>query len=158
MMIEQHYDEEVLAEFLAEPADAVSRDTHLATCGLCLHTLDSLRTTARVLTEPAVWDKTPISTAPRPETLAFLRGMQKSMLGEDAQASIWIKQLLAGPRETWARRLEEHPEWRTAGMVRALLRAGDEVLAMSPLDSLAMTGLATLIADGMVQSTRFDTA
>ena len=138
MMIEQHYDEEVLAEFLAEPADAVSRDQHLATCGLCLHTLDSLRTTARTLTELAVWDNTAISTAPRPETLAFLRGLQKSMASEDAQAAVWIKQLLAGPRETWAPRLEAHPEWRTGGMVRALLADSEVTVSNVPMDALAM--------------------
>jgi len=150
MMIEQHYDEEVLAEFLAEPADAVSRDQHLATCGLCQRTLDSLRTTAQVLTKPAVWDTTPISTTPRPETLAFLRGLQKSMLDEDAQAALWIKQLLAGPRETWAPRLEEHPEWRTGGMVRALLKAGDEATVVLPADSLEIARIASVVAEDLV--------
>src|SRR5438874_3583223 len=92
MIIEQHYDEEVLAEFLGEPGDAATRDKHLASCNLCQRTLASLRTTAQTLTEPAVWDKTSLSTAPRPETLAFLRGMQKSMADEDALAAVWIRE------------------------------------------------------------------
>ena len=153
MMIEQHYDEEVLAEFLAEPADAVSRDQHLATCNLCQRTLDSLRTTAQTLTEPAVWDKTTISTTPRPDTLAFLRGLQKNMADEDALASIWIKELLAGPRETWAPRLEQHPEWRTGGMVRRLLADSEATVSKIPIDALAMAALAVRISENSATST-----
>src|SRR5438874_12501887 len=139
MIIEQHYDEEVLAEFLGEPGDAATRDKHLASCNLCQRTLASLRTTAQTLTEPAVWDKTSLSTAPRPETLAFLRGMQKSMADEDALAAVWIKELLAGPRESWAPRLAEHPEWRTGGMVRRLLKAIDEAINTVPADAVQIT-------------------
>src|SRR5262249_6413498 len=121
--------------------DAAARDQHLASCTLCRKTLDSLRTTAQTLTEPAVWDPTPISTTPRPDTLAFLRGMQKSMADEDAQAAVWIKELLAGPRETWAPRLAEHPEWRTGGMVRRLNEASDSTVGTAPEDALAMAAL-----------------
>lgn len=147
MIIEQHYDEEVLAEFLAEPSDAVTRDKHLGSCGLCLKTLDSLRGSAQILREAAVWDKTPVSAAPRSETLAFLRGMQKSMLDEDAAAAVWIKQLLAGSRETWAPRLAEHPEWRTGGMVRALLKQSDSAIVTVPADAVSITQLALAITE-----------
>jgi tetratricopeptide (TPR) repeat protein len=146
MIIEQHYDEEVLAEFLGEPRDAVTRDKHLATCDLCQRTLDSLRGTARTLTEPAVWDKVPLSAAPRPETLAFLRGMQKAMADEDTLAAVWIKQLLSGPRETWASRLADHPEWRTGGMVRRLLDASETTVSTVPEDALTMAALAVQIS------------
>ena len=47
MMIEQHYDEEVLAGFLAEPIDSAARDRHLSACSLCKQTLNSIRDTAR---------------------------------------------------------------------------------------------------------------
>jgi tetratricopeptide (TPR) repeat protein len=147
MMIEQHYDEEVLAEFLGEPNESVSRDKHLASCDFCLRTLDSLRSTARVLRQPAVWDKTPLSTAPRPQTLAFLRGMQKSMVDEDALAAVWIKQLLAGPRETWAPRLEQHPEWRTGGMVRRLNAAAETMVSKVPEEAVAIAALGVQIAE-----------
>lgn len=151
MMIEQHYDEEVLAEFLAEPRDAASRDKHLASCDLCLGSLDTLRATARTLKEPAVWGPS-ISTAPRPETLAFLRGVAKTMADEDATAAVWIKELLAGPREEWAARLAEHPEWRTGGMVRRLLKAGDEAVAIAPLDAVTITAIAVQLAEGLAES------
>jgi len=149
MIIEQHYDEEVLAEFLAEPGDAVARDKHLAGCDLCLKTLHSLRASAQILREPAVWNAAPISTAPRPDTLAFLRGVQKTMAEENNTAAVWIKQLLAGPRETWASRLAEHPEWRTGGMVRALLKAGDAVINVLPADAVDITRIAVEIAEGL---------
>src|SRR5205085_9079156 len=126
--------------------DAVSRDKHLATCGLCQRTLHSLRTTAQTLTEPAVWDKTTISTTPRPDTLAFLRGLQKNMADEDALASVWIKELLAGPRETWAPRLEQHPEWQTGGMVRRLIDGLEAAVGTVPEDALMMADLAVRIS------------
>jgi tetratricopeptide (TPR) repeat protein len=147
MIIEQHYDEEVLAEFLGESGDAETRDKHLANCSLCQRTLASLRTTAQTLTQPAVWDNTPLSTAPRPETLAFLRGMQKSMADEDALAAVWIKQLLAGTRETWAPRLAEHPEWRTGGMVRRLLDRVEGAINTAPEDGVEISALAAQIAE-----------
>ena len=153
MIIEQHYDEEVLAEFLGEPDGTATRDKHLATCSLCQRTLASLRTTAQTLTQPAVWERTPVSTTPRPDTLAFLRNMQKSMADEDAMAAVWIKQLLAGPRETWAPRLTEHPEWRTGGMVRRLLKAGDEVISSVPADALTMTSIALQVAERLPETT-----
>ncbi len=146
MIIEQHYDEEVLAEFLAEPGDAVSRDKHLTSCGLCLRTLDTLRATAHVLREPAVWDPKPIASTPRPETLAFLRGFAKSMADEDTAAAVWVKQLLAGPREGWAARLAEHPEWRTAGMVRALLGEVESAINTVPADAASTAALAVDMA------------
>src|SRR5437763_589275 len=147
MIIEQHYDEEVLAEFLAEPVDAVSRDKHLASCGLCVKTLDTLRATAHILSEPAVWDSRPISSTPRSETLAFLRNTQKTMAGEDAAAAVWVKELLAGPREAWVAKLEQHPEWRTGGMVRALLKANDLAISTVPSEAVDMTALAIQIAE-----------
>jgi tetratricopeptide (TPR) repeat protein len=154
MIIEQHYDEEVLAEFLGEAGDAVSRDKHLASCSLCQRTLASLRTTAQVLTRPSVWEKTPISTAPRPDTLAFLRNMQKTMADEDTLAAVWVKQLLAGPRDAWSARLAVHPEWRTAGMVRRLLKAGDEVINTIPADAVEIATLAAQIADRLDDSAK----
>jgi len=54
MMIEQHYDEEVLAGFLGEPIDSATRDKHLAGCSLCKRTLDSLRGTATLLKQGEV--------------------------------------------------------------------------------------------------------
>ena len=150
MMIEQHYDEEVLAEFLAEPRDAVSRDKHLASCELCLRSLDTLHATARTLKEPAVWGP-PISTTPRPETLAFLRGFAKTMSDEDATAAVWIKELLAGPREGWAARLAEHPEWRTGGMVRRLIAIVEPTINTVPEDAEKIAALAVEIAENLTE-------
>jgi tetratricopeptide (TPR) repeat protein len=64
------------------------------------------------------------------------------MVNEDAQAAVWIKQLLAGPRETWAPRLEQHPEWRTGGMVRRLLADSEVAVSNVPMDALEMASLA----------------
>jgi len=149
MMIEQHYDEEVLAGFLAEPIDSAARDKHLAGCSLCKRTLDSLRGTASLLKEGEVWERQSFSSAPRPETLAFLRGVQKTMNDEDVVAELYVKQLLAGSRDTWAPRLAEHPEWRTAGVVRKLIAAVDRAIDLMPADAVEITRLAVEITDGL---------
>jgi tetratricopeptide (TPR) repeat protein len=149
MMIEQHYDEEVLAGFLAEPIDSATRDRHLAGCSLCKQTLKSIRDTAGLLKQPDVWSRESFSSAPRPETLAFLRNVQQTMADEDAVAEVYVKRLLSGSRDTWAPRLAEHPEWRTAGVVRKLIAATDRYNFSSPLDAVELTRITTEIADSL---------
>ena len=149
MMIEQHYDEEVLAGFLAEPIDSAARDKHLAGCSLCKRTLESLRGTAGLLKHGEVWEWQSYSSTPRAETLAFLRGVQKTMAEEDAAAEHYVKQLLAGSRETWASRLAEHPEWRTAGLVRKLIAATDRAIDVMPADAVEVTKMAVDVAENL---------
>ncbi|MEA2336172.1 MAG: hypothetical protein QOE82_179, partial [Thermoanaerobaculia bacterium] len=149
MMIEQHYDEEVLAGFLAEPIDSAARDKHLAGCSLCKRTLDSLRSSASLLKHPDVWSRQSFSNTPRPETLAFLRSVQRTMADEDAAAEIYVRQLLAGPRDTWAPRLAEHPEWRTAGVVRKLIAATKRAIDWMPSDAVEITRIAEKIAENL---------
>jgi tetratricopeptide (TPR) repeat protein len=154
MMIEQHYDEEVLAGFLAEPIDSAARDRHLAGCSLCKQTLNSIRDTAGLLKQPDVWNRESFSSAPRPETLSFLRNVQRTMADEDGAAEVYVKQLLAGSRDTWADRLAEHPEWRTAGVVRKLIAATDRAIDLMPSDAVEITRLAVGIADDLADSER----
>jgi tetratricopeptide (TPR) repeat protein len=155
-MIEQHYDEEVLAGFLAEPIDSAARDRHLARCALCKQTLNSIRDTAGLLKQPDVWNRESFSSAPRSETLAFLRNVQRTMSDEDAAAEVYVKQLLAGSRETWAPRLAEHPEWRTAGVVRKLIAATDRYNFSSPLDAVELTRITANIAESLKSSAMRD--
>ena len=147
MMIEQHYDEEVLAGFLAEPIDSAARDRHLAGCSRCKQTLKSIRDTAGLLKQPDVWSHDSFSSAPRPETLSFLRNVQRTMADEDAAAEVYVKQLLAGTRDMWAARLAEHPEWRTAGVVRKLIAATDRAIDLMPSDAVEITALAFEIVE-----------
>jgi len=152
MMIEQHYDEEVLAGFLGEPIDSATRDKHLAGCSLCKRTLESLRGTATLLKHGEVWQRQSFSSAPRPETLAFLRSVQQTMNDENAAAEVYVKQLLAGSRETWAPRLAQHPEWRTAGVVRKLIAATDRYNYSSPLDAVELTRITADVAESLPSS------
>lgn len=146
MMIEQHYDEEVLAGFLDEPIDAATRDRHLDACSLCKRTLQSIRDTTALLKKPAIWDRQRLSTTARPETLAFLRNVQQTMAQEDAAAQVYVERLLAGDRESWADRLCAHPEWRTAGLVRRLIAAIDRAIDLMPPDALEITRIARDVA------------
>jgi tetratricopeptide (TPR) repeat protein len=154
MMIEQHYDEEVLAGFLAEPIDSAARDKHLAGCSLCKQTLDSLRAAAGLLKHREVWERQSFSGPPRPETLAFLRNVQRTMTDEDVAAEVYVKQFLAGSRDEWAPRLAEHPEWRTAGVVRKLIAATDRAIDVMPADAVEITRMACEIAERLPDSER----
>jgi tetratricopeptide (TPR) repeat protein len=149
MMIEQHYDEEVLAGFLNEPIDAAARDKHLDTCSLCKRTLQSIRDTTVLLKKAEIWDRQRISSAPRAETLVLLRSVQATMLAEDAAAESHIRQLLAGTRETWAPKLDAHPEWCTPGLIRRLIGATDSYNFDSPLDAVELTRIMTEVAEGL---------
>ena len=151
-MIEQHYDEEVLAGFLDEPIDAAARDKHLDTCSLCKRTLQSIRDTTALLKKPAIWDRQRFSTTAKPETLAFLRGMQQTMAEENAAAQGYVTLLLAGDRESWAASLAAHPEWRTPGLVRQLIAATDRAIDLMPPDALEITRLAIDVAEQLAES------
>jgi tetratricopeptide (TPR) repeat protein len=153
MMMEQHYDEEVLAGFLAEPVDSAARDKHLAGCSLCKQTLDSIRGTAGLLKQGEVWERQSFSSAPRAETLAFLRAVQTTMSDEDAVAEHYVKQLLAGPRDLWAGRLAHHPEWRTAGVVRKLIAATVKAIDVMPADAVEITGMLVEISENLAAET-----
>jgi tetratricopeptide (TPR) repeat protein len=156
MMMEQHYNEEVLAGFLAEPPESAARDKHLAGCTLCKDTLDSLRDTARLLADARVWERPSFSSTPRRETLNFLRDVQKTMGDEDAAAEVYLKQLLSGSRDTWAAKLAQHPEWRTAGVVRKLIAATDRYNYSSPLDAVELTRITTEVAESLAASAHRD--
>jgi tetratricopeptide (TPR) repeat protein len=149
MITEQHYEEEVLIALLEEGDATLDRDPHIAACAVCSATLASVRDMAGCLKSPAVWDQTAISAAPSEKVLATLRGAQSDMLAEDAVAEIYLRELLAGPRETWAARLEAHPEWRTAGTVRKLIAATDRAIETMPPDAVEITALAVDIAEGL---------
>ena len=153
MMIEQHYDEEVLAAFLDEPVGAAEGDQHLASCTLCCQTLGSLRGTVELLKDTSVWDALPIESAPRPETIAFLRNTAAAIAGENVVAQQHVRELLSGPREEWAARLEEHPEWHTAGLVRQLIGATDRLNFSAPLDAVEVTRLALGVAQALPPET-----
>ncbi|MEO6259925.1 MAG: hypothetical protein ABIP63_06215, partial [Thermoanaerobaculia bacterium] len=153
MMIEQHYDEEVLAAFLDEPSEGVDADVHLRSCGLCRQTLGSLRETVDLLEDASVWDARPIESAPRLETLAFLRTAAARIQDEDAAADSNVVLLLAGPREEWAARLDQHPEWHTAGLVRKMVVATDRFNFSSPLDAVELTRLAVRVVTALPAQT-----
>ncbi len=153
MMIEQHYDEEVLAAFLDEPSEGVDADLHLRSCSLCRQTLGSLRETVEVLQDASVWDARPIESAPRPETIAFLRGTAALIQNEDTAAEQHVVLLLAGSREEWEARLDQHPEWQTAGLVRKMVVATDRFNFSSPLDAVELTRLAVRVVTALPAET-----
>ena len=145
MMVERHYDDEALIAILE--ADRTRSDAHLPSCTVCNEKLESFRTISGALGDDAVWETRELRLEPVPSTIAFLRSFADRMSAEDSEAARILPELLAGPRETWMARLRQHPEWRTAGMVRALVAATLGVLMTMPPDALEMTALSTEIAD-----------
>ncbi|HEX7153728.1 MAG TPA: hypothetical protein VF618_19730 [Thermoanaerobaculia bacterium] len=150
MTIERHYDDEALISFL-ESGDqlAARRDHHLATCRACAESLTEYRAIADVLGVEAVWDLRDLRSEPVPSTIANLRAFATQMADEDATAAVYLSELLAGARETWMPRLAQHPEYRTAGVVRKLIEATDHALDTMPPDAVEIANLAVDIAEGL---------
>ena len=147
MMVERHYDDEALIAIME--ADRVGSDVHLPSCTVCNEKLESFRMISGALRDGDVWDTRAFRPDPVPSTIATLRAFADRMTAEDTAAAQILPQLLAGPREEWLPRLREHPEWRTAGVVRALVAATLKVLMTMPPDALAMTAVSTQIAEDL---------
>ncbi len=145
MMVERHYDDESLIAMME--ADRVRGDDHLPSCTVCNEKLESFRTISTALHDNAIWDTREVRTDPNPNTIATLRTFADRMSAEDTAATHILPELLAGPREEWMPRLREHPEWRTAGVVRGLVGRTIAVMMSMPPDALEMTALSTEIAD-----------
>lgn len=143
MMIERHYDDETLISLME--TNRTRGDKHIPACTVCAEKLDSFRTLSTAMREEDVWDTR--ASEPVPSTISNLRKFANRMTSEDAQADLFLPELLAGPRDTWMPRLREHPEWRTAGAVRKLMAGMRKAVETSPADALDMTELATEIAD-----------
>ena len=142
MMVENHYDDEVLIAMLDGDAESVAADPHLAACEACRGILDNVRLMADALRDECVWDRQELSEEPVQATLDLLRTTAARMDAEDAEAERYLADLLAGPRESWMPRLEQHPEWRTPGVVRRLVWRADNEVHTMPLDSLEMAKMA----------------
>ncbi|HEX9986832.1 MAG TPA: hypothetical protein VGF69_26485 [Thermoanaerobaculia bacterium] len=149
MTVERHYDDEALISFLESGQTAARRDHHLATCRTCSETLASFEAITEVLGLEAAWDLRELRTEPVPSTIATLRAFADRMATEDAAAALFVKDLLAGSRESWMPRLQQHPEFRTAGVVRKLIEATDHALDTMPPDAVEITNLAVEIAEGL---------
>lgn len=146
-MIERHYDDEALISILEANRD--TSDAHLPSCTPCTKKANSFRTISSALRDHDVWDKRELRTDARPSTIATLRAFANRMVDEDTRADEILNELLAGPRESWMATLEQHPDWRNAGVVRKLIAAATRAIDTMPPDAVAMATLATDIAEHM---------
>lgn len=145
MMVERHYDDEALISLLEAGCD--QSDGHLPSCTVCREKLDSFGMIADALHDGDVWDTRAVQLGPVPATITNLRAFADRMAAEDTAATAILTELLAGPREEWMPRLRQHPEWRTAGVVRGLIAATNRAIDTMPPDAVELTTLATEIAD-----------
>ena len=156
MMVERHYDEETLLALIDKAS--LGSDAHLDVCAVCSEKLSGFRTITQILHEHDVWETAAVRADPLPGTIANLRMFADRMAFEDTAADAILPGLLAGPREEWMPRLTAHPQWRTAGVVRRLVRTAMHVVMSMPPDALAMTAMAIEIADHLdPRSYRTDT-
>jgi tetratricopeptide (TPR) repeat protein len=144
MNANRHYDDETLIALMEAKGDP--SDSHLPGCETCTEKLESVRMIAEALRDETVWNE---PSLPVPATIAFLRAAATQMEDEDAQADVWVGELLEFPRSSWASALEAHPEYRTAGMVRKLVAASDHAIDTVPADAVEITSLAVSIADAL---------
>ncbi|HKB80013.1 MAG TPA: tetratricopeptide repeat protein, partial [Thermoanaerobaculia bacterium] len=144
MIIEQHYDDDVLIRLLDEPQPA---DPHLPACSSCAGVLESYRDVTGALQDGSVWDERELSQEPKPQTVTMLQGFAAAARAEDAAAGPAVARLLAGAPSERIALLEQHPEWRTAGVVRKLLDAVLKSAYVEPKVSAEWAALAVSIAE-----------
>lgn len=148
MMTTQHYDDEALLSLLERGGTtAANADEHIASCGVCRQMAAAYGTIVECLGDEDVWDVRPMNDEPVSETIEALRAFVVSARNEDADAEPLTAELLEGPREEWMPRLMADSNYRTAGVVRRLCVAAEEVSGKWPADELAITELATEIAE-----------
>jgi tetratricopeptide (TPR) repeat protein len=140
MIIEQHYDEEVLIGLLEE----AEHDTHVPSCDTCAGTLESLRDLTGALRDDSVWDERVLSESPSPQTSKMLRAFAQRTKVEDAEAATIVPKLIATPSM-----IQAHPEWRTAGVVRRLLTVVDERNFSDPKLAADLAALAVEVAESL---------
>lgn len=146
-MIERHYDDEALISLIGN--DRIATDTHLQACPPCTAKIESFQMISDALCDQDIWDTAAVRSEPVPSTIANLRAFADHMSDEDTRAEAILQELLAGSREEWMPRLDAHPEWRMAGVVRRLVaHANARVVAMPP-DAVAMMALATTVSDAL---------
>src|SRR5438876_10688720 len=108
MIVEQHYDDEVIIGLLSE----TERDTHVPECDTCSGALETFRDLTGALHDDSVWDDRDISERPSPKTTNLLRAFAAQTKAEDAGGAPILAKLLAAPAGR-----ERHPEGRPAGLV-----------------------------------------
>lgn len=145
-----HFAEEDLIALLDAP---VASNEHMDACAECHEKFDTFRAVMCGLKDESVWDTTPLREEPVPATIVNLRAFADQMAAEDADAEFLVRELLDGPRGSWMPRLHEHPEYRTAGMVRKLIESASHAIDTMPPDAVAITMLATEIADHLDPAT-----
>ena len=149
MIIEQHYDDEVLISLLEQSSETAVRDPHIASCSTCTSNLDAIRQVTSALHDETVWDRRELSEEPRPATREALRTFASSSAAEDAEAEPRVKALLAKSRDEWRAMVEQNPGWGTAGFVRKLIGAVDSINFTSPTDAVELTKIAVDVAESL---------
>ena len=140
MIIEQHYDDEVLIGLL----DEAEEDTHVPVCDTCTGTLESYRDLSAALHDDSVWDERELPESASPQTTNFLRTFAERTRAEDIAAGPIVAKLVTDPTS-----LEQHPEWRTAGVVRGILTHLMNTTFSDPQSALALSKVAVAISNSL---------
>jgi tetratricopeptide (TPR) repeat protein len=148
MIIEQHYDDEILIGLL-ESGDDAARDKHVSSCHTCAGALESLRAVTTGLQEATVWDERELPETPNRQIKNAIRGFAAAVSAEDREAESVVRQLLAADSDRSRALLQRNPEWRTAGVVRRILAAVDDVNFTDPKRAVDLTVLSTDIAESL---------
>lgn len=148
-----HPTEDDLARFAFDgggPAIA----SHVATCAECARTVEWIKTLDDGFRDDEVWELSErVASAPArlPESL---RELARQVEIEDADAERLLASMLKTPAAVAWRDLTTERSYRTAGVVRRLLRAANESCEREPLDALTMADTAAGLA-GVLDNGRY---
>lgn len=145
MIVEQHYDEEVLIGLLEED----DHDSHVPSCQTCAGTLESFRDLTGALRDNSVWDDRPLSETPAPQTTNMIRAFAARTRAEDDAARPIVAKLVAASAEERTALLAQNPGWRTAGVVRGLLAHVDTINYSEPKVAADIAASAVDVAESL---------
>jgi tetratricopeptide (TPR) repeat protein len=146
MRLDSHYDEEVLAGFLADDMVA-RRDPHLTACPPCAGILDSLRYLAGALHEEAVWDTRELDETPRQSTIDFLRARQAE-LSRETEAARYVSRLVQAPFDGWRDAVAAHPPAHAVQTVVALVAEAERIVFAIPPEAIVLCEIAVELSEG----------
>jgi tetratricopeptide (TPR) repeat protein len=141
-----HPTEEQLGDYAFDPEGAPDRreiETHLADCPACSVSLAFIRSVDAELTDRDAWE---IAEHDDSSAREAVRELAARAAAEDEEAERVLEELLPNPaRMAWTK-LTKQRRYRTAGVVRRLLRAAHDACDREPLDALTFADAAIDIA------------
>src|SRR5688572_17641469 len=155
LMNTTHYDEDAMLECLVGSPDfddLMTVETHTRQCRECAAMFESLRLFVQTVAQPEAWsDADPrLSDSLSQAGAEAFTSISRRRLEEEAQARLFVEDVLSGPSESWLERLTETHVARF-GVVEELLEQSREVRDTRPGESHQLVAIAEAIVHDLTR-------